>query len=87
MFRGAKARAKKAGLPFDLTLEDIVIPALCPALGTPMVKPSLDRTIPSLGYVKGNVQVISHRANRLKCDCTDANELLAVAAYIERQVR
>jgi transcriptional regulator with XRE-family HTH domain len=32
--------------------------------------PTLDRIIPSKGYVPGNVAVISHRANRIKNDST-----------------
>lgn len=42
--------------------------------------PSLDKIIPSLGYVPGNVLVISWRANRIKCDAT-ANELMLIANY------
>lgn len=45
-------------------------------------KPSLDRVVPSLGYVKGNVRVISFRANRIKSDAT-ADELRAVLSYTE----
>jgi hypothetical protein len=39
---------------------------------------SIDRVVPSLGYVPGNVRVISYRANRLKGDGTP-EELYAVA--------
>ena len=35
-----------------------------------MSSPSLDRIIPSLGYVKGNIRVISFRANTLKNNAT-----------------
>jgi hypothetical protein len=76
----ARHRAKTDGLPFDLHLADIVIPETCPILGVPLARqagscagpnsPSLDRIIPALGYVKGNVQVISHKANSLKRDGT-----------------
>lgn len=43
--------------------------------------PSLDRVIPELGYVPGNVIVISWRANNLKRDAT-IEELEAVIAYM-----
>ena len=35
---GAKIRARKYNLPFDLSLEDIVIPDVCPVLGISIVK-------------------------------------------------
>ena len=35
-----------------------------------MDRPSLDRIDGAKGYVKGNVRVISHRANMLKNDAT-----------------
>ena len=58
-------------------MEDIVVPDVCPVLGIPIQKnhghqgyfddsPSVDRIIPELGYTKGNVRVISNRANLLK---------------------
>lgn len=77
MWKGAKSRAKRAGIPFNLDFEDIVIPSHCPLLGIPLERrkksvwkgsPSLDRIVPSRGYVKGNVWVISHRANSMKSD-------------------
>ena len=44
--------------------------------------PSLDRFVPNLGYVKGNIRVISFRANRLKSDAT-IDEMRQVLAYME----
>ena len=75
MLRFAKRRATRDGLPFTIELCDIVIPKVCPILGRPLEKsfgriglnsPTLDRIIPALGYIKGNVWVISWRANSLK---------------------
>jgi hypothetical protein len=43
--------------------------------------PSLDKIIPELGYVPGNVAILSYRANRLKSDAT-LEELEALVAYI-----
>lgn len=78
-----KGRAKKKGVPFNLTEEDLIIPTNCPALKIPMIQewgttgkgdrenaPSVDRIIPELGYVKGNVRVMSMKANRLKSNAT-----------------
>lgn len=80
----AKQRARKEGLPFALTTADISIPELCPLLGVKMVRggpyaPSIDKIIPSLGYVPGNVMVVSWRANTLKGNATLA-ELQTLAA-------
>ena len=45
--------------------------------------PSLDRLVPALGYVKGNVQVISWRANKLKGEGTAEDHRL-IAEWMER---
>jgi hypothetical protein len=79
LYWSVKGRANRAGLPFDLEKSDIVIPETCPVLGIPLFRntggnkptgnsPSVDRIIPELGYVKGNIQIISHRANVMKND-------------------
>ena len=44
-------------------------------------RPSLDRIIPELGYVKGNVVFISMRANSIKQDATE-QELYLVADWL-----
>jgi hypothetical protein len=93
MLKGAQSRAKKQGIPFDLTLSDLVVPVACPVLGIVLSKrhgkgscpasPSLDRVIPDHGYVRGNVHIISMRANRLKSNAT-IDDLEAVLAYMKR---
>lgn len=70
LFYRAKKRAKDKRLPFDITVKDITVPEFCPVLKTPMDVPSLDRIIPTNGYVKGNIRVISNRANMLKNNAT-----------------
>lgn len=45
--------------------------------------PSLDKIIPSLGYVPGNVRIISARANLLKNDAT-VDELRAILKDAEQ---
>ena len=96
LVNSARRRAKRDGLPFDLTHEDITIPERCPALGIPLApstagrqggddaSPSLDRLVPELGYVPGNVRVISRRANSIKQNAAP-DELLAVAAWMETE--
>jgi hypothetical protein len=75
----AKSRAKKNNLPFNIELGDIVIPEKCPLLGIKIQStevrnspnnPSLDKIIPEKGYIKGNVWIISNRANTLKNDAS-----------------
>ena len=81
MLNNAATRARKAGVPFELTESDFEIPAVCPVLGIPLEpgkgrrgprdhSPTLDRVIPTRGYVRDNVVVVSWRANRLKSDGT-----------------
>lgn len=81
MLRSAKRRAKLQKVPFDLTPDDFDIPEVCPLLNIPLHfhigelqaqfdSPSLDKIIPQLGYVKGNVLVISNRANTIKNNAT-----------------
>lgn len=77
----AKSRAKKRGIFFDISPEDIKWNDICPVLGIPIVlrrqgkgggpnSPSLDKIDNAKGYIKGNVRVISNRANKLKNDMT-----------------
>lgn len=99
----ARVRARKSGVPFDITVKDILAIAVdvCPILYVPLrypqsedmftpnrhypSSPSLDRIIPELGYVRGNLAVISHRGNRIKNDAT-ASELRSAADWLDRQL-
>lgn len=94
LFKQTRRRAVAEGIPFDLEPTDITIPVLCPVLGIPLTgwapagtRPgstaSIDKIIPTKGYVKGNVCVISMRANAIKYNAT-LEELEAVAAYVRR---
>jgi hypothetical protein len=94
MLSRVKCRAKKFDIPFNLEEADIVIPEICPVLGLTLKRstgrgswkdcsPSLDRIVPKLGYVKGNVRVISARANLLKSNAT-AEELEKVLEDLRR---
>lgn len=87
----AKCRAKKFGIPFNLTIDDIEVPVMCPVLGVVLSveigkrsdnAPSLDRLVPERGYIVGNIRVISWRANRLKGDAT-LEDLKSLVRYLE----
>jgi hypothetical protein len=87
----ARRRAKAEGLTFDLTIDDIVVPEVCPVLGISLFKgtrknrdhsPSVDRFLPVLGYTRRNIRVISWRANDLKKNAT-VEELTKVLSYMK----
>lgn len=77
MLYRTEKRAKRNGIKFKLKIDDIDIPKLCPILGIPLISnlgggkptdnsPTLDRLVPEKGYTQGNVNAISHKANRIK---------------------
>jgi len=85
----ARARARRKKLPFNLTYTDISIPEVCPVLGIPLIRGvgalsdnsvSIDKIIPSLGYIPGNVIIISYKANRIKSSATP-EELFKIANF------
>ena len=95
LLKGARERAKKQGVPCTIQKEHIIIPEVCPILGLPItinvkgndggnrdLSPSLDKVKPELGYVPGNVRVISNKANRLKADNT-IETLEAILNYMK----
>ena len=96
-FQQSKSRAQNKNVPFTVTLKYLRDTAVdyCPVFGHKFVwgrshlgkgkttgdSPSLDRIIPELGYVPGNVVFISHNANRIKNNATE-KELYAVADWL-----
>ncbi len=90
MAKSAEARAKKKGIECIITKEDIVIPDLCPYLGTPLdysggqdTVPSLDRIDCGKGYTPDNIRVISNLANSMKREAT-AQQLRRFAESVLR---
>lgn len=70
-----KASAKAQGIKWDLEIDDLDWPKICPYLDVELNYQSddkadnvasLDKIIPEKGYIKGNVQIISNLANRMK---------------------
>ncbi len=89
MLRTARQRAKKRGVPFELVVADINVPSHCPVLGFQLILSSgkvaynsatLDRIKPALGYVRGNVIVISMLANQIKSSATP-EQIMKVAQF------
>jgi hypothetical protein len=100
MLNSAKGRARKRNLPCSITQEDIIaiwpIDGLCPILGIELKhkydgthgsafnSPSLDCIIPSLGYISGNIAIISQKANMLKGNEIDPIIFRKIADWLER---
>ena len=99
-FKNSRYRAKTKNLPFNLTFNFLmsITTDECPIFKTPFKwgvnkghkgcsqndSPSLDKIIPELGYVQGNVAFISKRANKMKDDGT-MQEHYAIADWIWEQ--
>lgn len=102
IFNSVKSNSKKAGIPFNLTQEYIksIWPKdnKCPITGMQFYitgregrrnyrdSASLDRIRPHLGYVIGNVAIISMRANHMKNDVTDPALFRKMADWLEEQL-
>jgi len=88
-------RAKRTGIEFNITIDDIIIPEICPLLEVPFIRGgkhdkwytySLDRIDNSKGYVKGNIQVITYLANTMKSQASK-KELLTFAKNILKNLQ
>lgn len=86
IYYSTRSTAKIKNIPFNIEKEDIIIPEYCPLLNVKLDKgrysPSIDKIIPELGYIKGNVRIISKKANTMKNDGS-INELLEFAKNIK----
>lgn len=86
-WQNKKAKAKIRGIDWQLDdRAEFKIPKECPVLGIPLDgrdqdhRPSLERIDNTKGYVKGNVIVVSYRANKLKNNAT-IEELERLVAF------
>lgn len=79
MWKRARDRAKRDKIEFNIEVVDITIPKYCPLLDIELKQtsnkagdcsPSLDRINSELGYIKGNIRVISRMANIMKAHAT-----------------
>ena len=99
MYMGAKERAKLQGIPFTLKLSDMpAMPEHCPVFGfrlqigeskgTHDKSPSLDKIRPEKGYVPGNIQIISGKANKMKSNATteEIGKLYSYMLGVEKEI-
>lgn len=95
-----KSACKKKGIPFGfdnvvdfaMYIKEIA-PERCPVFNEPLLlkgggfspmSPSVDKIIPSKGYVRGNIQVISFLANSMKRDASP-KQLIQFAYWVLKQ--
>jgi hypothetical protein len=94
-----KGRAKSKGLPFNLVADDLLdrsggeLPKVCPIF--PHIEldysagpdrrlwASVDRIVPSLGYVKGNVWIVSMAANTWKTNGSNPAERARIVSLMK----
>lgn len=90
-WRAKKYNAMRIGWEWNLEFSDLEWPTHCPILGIELdyfaeyrseASVSFDRVDSSKGYVKGNVHIVSWRANRIKNDGT-AEEHRKIADYLD----
>jgi len=98
-FHHRRQVAEKEGIPFTITFDELEKPEFCPVLGVKLNygcssgidgkqtrdpnKASIDKLVPSLGYVVGNVYIISWKANKLKSNMS-IEELERILDYMKR---
>ena len=90
-----KSFAKQNKIAFDINFGETEFPSHCPILGIKLdyfVKgaptensPSFDRIDSSKGYVKGNVQIISNKANIMKSNAS-LEEIEALYFYMKNKL-
>lgn len=91
-----KRNALSKGIPFDLDVDYVLSlypkDNLCPVLGVELAfgntegrnnSPSIDRIIPALGYIKGNIVIVSLKANRIKSNASP-EEIIKVGEFYQR---
>lgn len=100
MIRNVKYSAKRRGIDFNLNYTDLELPAYCPLLGIKLNyttryqdcdHATIDRIDNNLGYIKGNIIVLSRLANNMKNQAsfkeikTFSKNILKLINYYENQ--
>ena len=94
-FRSKKYNAISAGIEWDIDFGDLEFPVTCPILGIEIDywadtrqenSVSFDRIDSTKGYVKGNVLIMSWRANRIKNDGT-AEEHKKIYEFMQKHLQ
>ena len=88
LLSNAKYRSTKENIDFNLDITEIIVPIYCPYLKIKLTSKkgtgyldnlmSIDRINPKKGYIKGNIEIISYKANRMKNNAS-REELLIFA--------
>lgn len=91
MIDRTKQRAKKLSIPHTIRRSDILIPEFCPVFGCRLERsleghaksnsPSIDKIDPTKGYIPGNIQILSYKANVMKNNASK-DELIKFANWI-----
>jgi len=91
LYNQAKYRAKLRNIEFNIALEDLKIPEVCPVFGIKLEfregrrhegSYSIDRRDNSQGYTKENTYIISWKANQYKGDMT-VEEVESLLKYMK----
>ena len=94
IFSLKKSNAKRSGVAFTISFEEIEWPTHCPLLGIELnyglgnkgyslpASQSFDRIDSTLGYIPDNVRIISHKANQMKSTAS-VGELMRLACHLK----
>ena len=89
-----KFRCSKKNILFNITLSDLLpLPQVCPDLAIQLSYTTkghhtgyfatVDRIVPDLGYVPGNVRIISYKANAMKQNASLAELKTIACSWLE----
>ena len=80
LYYSCRGNAKKKDIEFNIDIQDILIPKICPIFGWELTNiskegrvktnASIDRIDSNKGYIKGNIVIMSDLANRMKQNAT-----------------
>ncbi len=101
-FKTRRQAALREGIPFTIEFDDLELPEFCPVFGVKLEysgskqengkqtrnpnKASIDKLIPELGYIPGNVFVVSWRANNLKSNMS-IDQLEMILKYMKDNIK